>query len=137
MMDQVSIGRAFACFGADTAGRYRPLSATAEDGSLVLLCRSGGFSRPGIGVLRYTTELSAAKTSTPRLTALRTHLRDALSADTDIRLIIETVATGRLSGRIHVRPDLVGKVTGFDGDEYVVDFSRPPPPPPPPKSRRR
>lgn len=135
-MDHISIGQAFACFGADAAGRQRLLSATAGDGSLVLVCQSSGFSRPGIGVLRYTDQLPASKASPSRYTMLRTHLSDALSAGTDVRLIIQTIGTGRTSSRIHARPDLVGKVTGFDGNEYVVDFSRPPPPPRPPKARR-
>jgi hypothetical protein len=137
MIDHLSISRAYACFGADAAGQQRPLAATAGDGSLVLLCRTGGFSRPGIGVLRYSAQLSAARAASFRLAILRDQLRNALSAGTEVRLIIETIAAGRSSGRIHVRPDLVGKVTDFDGDAYVVDFSRPPPPPPEPKIRRR
>jgi len=64
----------------------------------------------------------------------RTRITDALSAGTAVRLVIQTLGTGRTPNRIHVRPDLVGKVTGFDGDEYVVDFARPPPEP---KVRRR
>jgi hypothetical protein len=129
--------RAFAHFGAEAIGRQRPLSATAGDGSLVLVCQSGGFSRPGIGVLRYTAQLSNLKAGASRLEKFRTRLGDAMTAGTDVRLIIETLAAGRQSARVHVRGDLVGKITGFDGDSYVVDFSRPPPPPPEPKVRRR
>jgi hypothetical protein len=133
-MDHVSMDRAFACFGADAAGRQRPLSGTAEDGSLVLVCGSAGFTRPGIGILRYTAQLSTSKASSSLLTMARTRITDALSAGTAVRLVIQTLGTGRTPNRIHVRPDLVGKVTGFDGDEYVVDFARPPPEP---KVRRR
>lgn len=132
-MDNISIVRAFASFGADSA-QQRSLSAVAADGSLVLVCQSGGFSRPGVGVLRYTAQLSTAPLS--RLAVLRTHISEAHSAGTIVRLIIETLKTAKSSARAHVRPDLVGKVTGFDGNEYMVDFSRPQPPPAEPKSRR-
>jgi hypothetical protein len=136
MLDHISIDRALASFGAEPTDWPRPLAAAASDGSLILLCRSGGFSRPGIGVLRYTAQLSAARVSATRRTRVQSHLSNALSTSADVRLIIETSATARTAARIHVRPDLVGKVTDFDGDEYVVDFSRPPPPPRPGRARR-
>lgn len=133
-MDTISIARAFASFGAEIA-QQRSLSAVAADGSLVLVCQTGGFSRPGVGVLRYTAQLSTAPQT--RLAALRTHISEAHSAGTIVRLIIETLKTAQSSSRAHVRPDLVGKITGFDGNEYMVDFSRPEPPAPEPKPRRR
>ena len=64
-------------------------------------------------------------------------LNDRNELSYQVRLVIETVATEKTAGRIHVRPDLPGKVATFDGDAYVVDFARPPPPPPPAKNRRR
>jgi hypothetical protein len=137
MIDSVSMERAFSSFGADSAGRRRPLSGMAEDGSLVLVCRSSGFTRPGVGVLRYTAQLSAETVASAQVSTLRTQLTNALSAGTEVRLVIETQATERSTARVHVRPDLPGKVSTFDGDAYVVDFSRPPPPPPAPKNRRR
>jgi hypothetical protein len=136
-MNHLSMDRAFATFGADAAGQQRPLSATATDGSLVLVCRTGGFSRPGVGVLRYTAQLSTSRAPPSRLAALRLHINDALAAGTAVRLIIQTLKIGQSSGKTHVRPDLVGKVTGFNGDEYTVDFSRPLPPPSEPRARRR
>ena len=137
MIDSVSMERAFSSFGADCAGRRRPLSGIAEDGSLVLVCRSSGFTRPGVGVLRYTALLSAETVASSQVSTLRKQLTTALSAGTEIRLVIETLATERSTARVHVRPDLPGKLSTFDGDAYVVDFSRPPPPPPAPKHRRR
>lgn len=134
-MNQISLHRAFASFGAQT-GHTRLLSAMASDGSLVLVCNSSGFTRPDVGVMRYTAQLSTCATPQSRLAALRGHIGDAHAAGTIVRLIIETFATGQ-SVRTHVRPDLVGKVIHFDGDEYQVDFSRPPPPPVLPKARRR
>jgi hypothetical protein len=93
--------------------------------------------RPSVGVLRYTAQLSTETAAIALVSKLRTQLTDALSAGTEVRLVIETVATEKTAGRIHVRPDLPGKVATFDGDAYVVDFARPPPPPPPAKNRRR
>lgn len=135
-MDTLSIERAFARFGADAAGQRQTLSAVAADGSLVLVCRAGGFSRPGVGVLRYTAQLSQLKPAAARVAMLRAHIDDALPAGTLVRLIIQTIPAGQSTSRAHVRPDLEGKVTRFDGDEYIVDFSRPTPPTPEPRPRR-
>jgi hypothetical protein len=38
---------------------------------------------------------------------------------------------------IHVRSDLVGKVVEFDGDSFVVDFTRIAPAAEEPKARRK
>ena len=48
-----------------------------------------------------------------------------------IRMIVASpkdVAGGKVSRSFHVRTDLVGKVTKFDGDHFIVDFTRPPDP---------
>jgi hypothetical protein len=138
-MDTVSAHLAFQRFGADIGGQHRPLSATARDGSLVLVCVSSGFSRPDVGVLRYSAKLSLLAAGRPQIEALRVGLGAASAEGTAVRLIIHTPGLNKTSGRMHVRADLVGSVTAFDGDAYCVDFVRPPAPQPerPPGSRRR
>jgi hypothetical protein len=123
-VDTIPLELAFSRFGAAITGGQRPKWATAQDGSLVLVCQSSGFSRPGAGVLRYSASLSRTATRTSRVEALRLSLDAARSAGTPVRLIIHTLAAGGGSGRIHVRPDLVGSIAAFDGDAYSVDFVR-------------
>jgi hypothetical protein len=138
-MDTLSLDLAFSRLGAAIAGRQRPLCATAQDGSLVLVCRSPGFSRPGTGVLRYSAKLSQIPGGRSRVDALRLGLDAATSARTPVRLIIQTPSANRAPGRIHTRADLVGSVAEFDGDAYSVDFVRLPAQEPeaPPRGRRK
>jgi len=137
-METVSLDIAFARLGAQVEGR-RPLCATAQDGSLVLVCQSSGFSRPDSGVLRYSASLSTTTAGRSQIAALRLGLDSATASRTPVRLIIQTPAAGRAPARVHMRADLVGSVSGFDGDAYSVDFVRPQveEPTPPPRKRKR
>lgn len=136
-MDSVPLDLAFSRLGADIP-RGRPLCATAKDGSLVLVCHSSGFNRPGAGVLRYSAVLSQMAGVRAHIAALRKSLDAASTAGTPIRLIIQT-PSGGASSRIHTRADLVGSISAFDGDAYSVDFVRvvEQEPEPAPRSRRR
>lgn len=138
-MDTVSLDLAFSRLGADVAGRHRPLCATAQDGSLVLVCQSSGFSRPGAGVLRYSARLSMTSARPSQIAALRLGLDSASAGQTPVRLIIHTAGTDGASGRVHLRADLVGSVAVFDGDAYSVDFVRlqAAEPEAPPRTRRK
>ena len=138
-MDSISVDLAFSRLGADRAGQQRPLSGIAQDGSLVLVCQSAGFSRPDAGVLRYSAKLSETIARAAQVEPLRLGLDAANSARTPIRLIIKTPGIRGASARYHVRTDLVGSVAGFDGDAYSVDFVRvlEEEEPEPPTQRRR
>jgi hypothetical protein len=137
-MDTVSLELAFSRLGAQVAGR-RPLCATAQDGSLVLVCQSSGFSRPDSGVLRYSSRLSQTVAGRAQTEALRVGLNSATTTGLPVRLIIQTPGTGRAAARVHMRADLVGSVAEFDGDAFSVDFVRLPvaEPDPPPRRRRK
>ena len=138
-MDIVPLDLAFSRLGANVAGRQRPVWATAQDGSLVLVCISSGFSRPGTGVLRYSAKLSTSSARASQVEELRLGLGAASSGGTPIRLIIQTPGVGGASSRVHVRADLVGSIAEFDGDSYSVDFVRieEAAPVPPARSRRK
>lgn len=136
-MDKVRIELAFSRFGADVTGQHRPLSATAQDGSLVMVCSTPGFTRPGTGVLRYSAKLSEVAARRSQIELLRAGLDTANSARTPVRLIIQTPATGGASARFHMRADLVGSIAAFDGDAYSVDFVPVEEPEPPPRGRRK
>ncbi len=138
-MGTVSLDIAFARLGAGGGRRQRTLWATAQDGSLVLVCQSSSFSRPRAGVMRYSARLSLLPTRPSQLEALRLGLDAARAGDTPVRLIIQTAGAAGASSRIHIREDLVGSVVEFDGDAYSVDFVRlaAAEPEPAPRSRRK
>jgi hypothetical protein len=123
-MDTVSLEQAFSRLGVQIAGR-RPLCATTGDGSLVLVCQSSGFSRPNAGVLRYSSVLSQTGAGRSHVEELRVGLAAASAEQSPVRLIIQTPGAGRIPARVHLRADLIGSVSGFDGDAYSVDFVRP------------
>ena len=123
-MRVVPLDVAFARLGATPQRRVRPLSAPAEDGSLILVCRSDGFSRPAAGVMRYSARLSLLRSPPLQIDALRLELQSASTERTPVRLIIQTRGGERGSVKAHAREDLTGLVTAFDGDSYVVDFVR-------------
>lgn len=138
-MDTVPLDLAFSRLGADVGGQHRPLWATAQDGSLILVCQSSGFSRPGPGILRYSALLSRLPARASRIEGLRLILDTARSSATAVRLIIQTPGAGKASSRFHARADLLGSVAAFDGDAYSVDFVQLPAPEPVPAvpARRR
>lgn len=118
---------AFSRFGAKPASRLSSLSAMAADGAMVLNCSPAHFGHPSRGILRYESRISAAQAESKVATSLSEHLTRAHDGGLPVRMIVTSPArekTGRTSG-CHVRPDLIGKVVEFDGDRFVVDFTRP------------
>lgn len=118
---------AFGRFGAKPANRLGSLSAIAEDGAMVLNCLTAHFGHPARGVLRYETRISAAQAESKVVTSLGEHLARALDAGLPVRMVVafpERESRRGAAGH-HVRPDLIGRVVEFDGDRYVVDFTRP------------
>ena len=135
----LSLIDAFGRFGARPESRLGSLSAMAADGAMVLNCLPAHFGHPTRGVLRYETTLSAAEADSKVVSALSEHLARARDASLPVRMIVtfpDGAKTGR-SGSYHVRPDLTGKIVEFDGDRFVIDFTRPPAASPPLTARRR
>lgn len=128
-MMSLSLIDAFGRFGAKPASRLRSLSAMAADGALVLNCLPSHFGHPARGILRYETRISAAQAESNVVTSLSEHLTRARDGGLPVRMVVtfpQHGKTGRTGG-YHVRPDLIGKVVEFDGDRFVVDFTRPQP----------
>jgi hypothetical protein len=135
-MENLSLEVAYGRYGAQISNKQRSLSAMAADGSLVLTCLSERFSRPGAGILRYSGQLSQEGTST-RVAELGAHVLSARDSGASVRAVVITPPRGIVRRVIHVRTDLVGKVIDFDGDSFVVDFTRPAPPLVEPRARRK
>ncbi len=123
-MQNLSLEQAYAKFGAKAASTLRALSAMADDGAMVLSCASGKFTGTGEGVLRYEDTLTREPAESRSAVLLGKHLALARDGELPVRMVVVTAATAKIGRVIHVRSDLIGKVTVFDGDRFVVDFSR-------------
>lgn len=133
-MPNLTYSDAFAAYGAKLANRMWAYSAKAADGSLVLSCWSHKFSYPVKGTMRYADRLSRWRINAPGKRLLIEHLTEAHEARLPVRLVIATTTrpdvvdagddASTIPKTFHVREDLVGRVTRFDGDEYELDFAR-------------
>jgi len=131
-MGELNVLEAFWRYKVKPSTRAR--SALTEDRALVLSCSYSRFHRAESGIMKYEEDLSGDTGSAATL--LRTHLADALANELEIRLIVaisvqqtpspETtpvvVRPARTS--FHARKDLVGRVTFFDGQRFVVEFRK-------------
>ena len=122
----LSLIGAFEKFGSKPSNRLRSLSAIAADGAMVLNCSHAYFVHPARGVLRYEDRLSREVPGTKYTELLSQHLTLAHDGALPVRMIVTSILdASRRSRSFHVRTDLIGKVVKFDGDHFVVDFTRP------------
>ena len=123
----LSLVDAFGKFGSKPSNRLRGLSAIAADGALVLNCSPAYFVHPEQGVLRYEDRLSREAPGTKCTELLGQHLTLARDGALPVRMVvtsISSVSEQRRTSSCHVRSDLIGKVVKFDGDHFIVDFTR-------------
>ena len=121
----LSLVDAFAKFGAKPTNRQRARSAIAADGAMVLNCLHGYFGHPAQGVLRYEDRLSRDSTDVNGTGLLSKHLTLARDGALPVRMVVTSVVTEKSPTRsFHVRSDLIGKVVTFDGDHFIIDFTR-------------
>jgi len=124
----LSLVDAFGRFGAKPANRLRGQSAIASDGALVLSCSHSKFGHPSQGVLRYEGKVTKEGEEANANDLLGQHLTLARDGDLPVRMVVMTslvdASTSKVSRSFHVRPDLIGKLVSFDGDNYTVDFTR-------------
>lgn len=124
----LSLLDAFARYGAKPANRLTGLSAMAADGAMVLNCLPTHFRHPSRGVLRYEAALSTVQAESKDVGILGEHLTHARDGQLPVRMVVKSpppVTSAERRTSYHVRPDLLGKVTEFDGDHFIVDFTRP------------
>jgi hypothetical protein len=121
----LSLLEAFGKFGSKPSNRLHSLSAMAADGAMVLNCSPAYFGHPEQGVLRYEDRLSREAASAKCTELLSQHLTLARDAALPVRMVVTSVVSEpKRSVSCHVRSDLVGKVVKFDGDHFIVDFTR-------------
>ncbi len=117
---------AFSRFGAAPSSRLRGLSAMAADGAMVLNCSQQYFRHPTRGVLRYEDRLSREPEGSEGVALLGQHLTLARDGGLPVRMVVASAADTRrgTAHGYHVRPDLIGRVVEFDGDHFMIDFTR-------------
>jgi hypothetical protein len=122
----LSLLDAFRKFGSEPSNRLRSLSAMSTDGAMVLNCSYAYFGRPGRGVLRYEDRLSREVVASRYTELLSQHLMQARDGELPVRMVVTTPVVGesKCSRSFHVRTDLIGKVVKFDGDHFIIDFTR-------------
>jgi hypothetical protein len=121
----ISLVDAFGKFGAKPGNRVRGLSAIAADGAMVLNCSKAYFGHPSRGVLRYEDRLSREPPDSKETELLGQHLTLARDGALPVRMVVTSVAGDEGGSRsFHVRSDLIGKVVKFDGDHFIIDFTR-------------
>jgi hypothetical protein len=127
-MGNLSLQEAFATFGAKPANRFYSTSAIASDGAaMILACSSTRFTHPARGTLRYEDTLTRPTDHPAVMESLGQHLATARDGSLPVRMIVITerpAASTEATREIHVRADLIGKVTEFDGERFVIDFVR-------------
>ncbi len=121
----LSLVTAFGRFCSKPYNRSHALSGIATDGAMVLNCSPAYFGHPAQGVLRYEDRLSREVLRTRPTELLGQHLTLARDADIPVRMVLTSVSS-EYKGTVsrHVRADLIGKVVLFDGDHFIVDFTR-------------
>jgi hypothetical protein len=121
----LSLISAFEKFGSKPSNRLHSLSAIAADGAMVLNCSYAHFGHPERGVLRYEDRLSREAPGTKYTELLSQHLTLARDGALPVRMIVTSALdASRRNRSFHVRTDLIGRVVSFDGDHFVVDFTR-------------
>jgi hypothetical protein len=132
-MAKLSYTEAFRAFGAKLVNPMWAYSAVAEDGAVVLSCWAHKL-KLSQGVLSYSDRLSRWEPNTPGKNLLIDHLTRARDESLSVRLVVATtdqpdvVDRGEPADKIkktfHVKPEVVGRVTGFDGDAFEIEFRR-------------
>ena len=120
---KLGIVEAFKVYGATLANSRWAVSALAGDGALVVSCWETYFEKG----MRYVDTLSRwGDANRAGRDLLRSHIEQAQRDRLDVRLVIAHWAKGgnRTAEYFHVRPDLVGRVSEFDGDRFVMEFSK-------------
>jgi hypothetical protein len=135
-MSEVNLADAFGSYKAKPSPRGR--SVLTPDGALVMSCWYTRFGRAQGDVLRYEEDLSS-ETGTAADT-LRAHLAEAMEHEYEVRLVVAVEPTASTAPAIpgakvsprplrttfHARKDLIGKVTFYDGQRFVIEFRKRP-----------
>lgn len=135
-MPNLGFVEAFAKFHAKPVNPMWAVSAIAVDGALVVSCWAHLCKSGGKGVLVYADTLSRWGGNEMGCNLMKTHLQQAVAGDLPVRMVVATTAetelvdsghdASKIKKTFHVRPEVVGRVASFDGDNYVIEYRRAP-----------
>ena len=130
-MANLNMTTAFNRYGAKPRNVQWAVSAISDSGELVVSCWKQYLSSKD-GKLVYTDRLSRWAGNKQGNNLLRSHLEAAFKDETNVRLVIAkagnpaAVDSGESAtdsqNTFGVRQDLVGRVSAFDGDEFILEF---------------
>jgi hypothetical protein len=132
-MGALKLSEAFAEYGAKLVNPQWAVSALTDNGVLVMSCWKHYFKSVS-GVLRYEDALSRWSANTVGNEMFKHHIEDAFNNKRPVRLVIaktdeiETVDSGQDASKVkkefYSRPEMIGRITHFDGDKFIIDFQR-------------
>jgi hypothetical protein len=124
-MDRLGIAEAFARYGATLRNVRWAVSAIAADGSLVMSCWDFGIKTAN-KVMHYRDRLSEwSGGNVLGSDLLRGHLIQGSRDNLPVRLVIAHPASAdhsRIAEYFFVRPEVIGRITSFDGDQFTFEF---------------
>lgn len=131
-MATLGFAEAFGKYGAKLKNVNWSVCAETPDGSLVASLWSHHFSKPEKGLL--LCQSNTMRWGGPGRNEFAEALRKAFETKQPVRVVIATTPTpdivesgadaSKLDKTFTVRPDLVGRVTKFDGVNYVIEFRK-------------
>lgn len=131
-MANMGISDAFAKYGARLKNVNWSVSAWNSSGELVLSLWAHHYRKGPGGSAEYFGKLS--RWSGPGNTEFRLNIADAFAQKSRVRLVVVQtenivyVESGQDASQVKkdfsVRDDLVGEITDYDGENYVVRFQR-------------
>ena len=130
-MAKLNLSTAFTRYGAKLTNPQWAVSAISDQNELVMSCWKD-YLKLTDGVLRYVDTLSRWEGNKPGNNLLREHLERAISEGLAVRLVIASapdmfeVNSGKsaagIANSFSVKVEVVGSITSFDGDEFIIEF---------------
>lgn len=123
----------FRAFNAELVNPQWAYSAKTADGSLVMSCWAHRLKLV-TGVLRYEDYLSRWNINAPGKNLLKAHLHEGFENQLPVHLVVATAedptvidrgetATG-MRNSFHPKPDVIGRVVLFDGEDFALEFCK-------------
>jgi hypothetical protein len=131
-MAQIGIQAAFRKYGATLKNVQWSVSSWTSDDTLVVSLWAHHSRKGPDGSLEFSDLLN--RWSGPGNQEFRSNIARAFAEKSPVRLVIAStintdhIESGEDASKVkkdfHIREDLVGKVTGLDGEKYVFRFSK-------------
>lgn len=123
---------AFRRFNAKLENPNWAVSAISSNNEFVLSCWAQYFKTGGKGILLYVDRLSRWTGNVAGNNLLKSHLSKAFKEKLPARVVMATAEkpeevesvndASKIRKKFTVREDLIGHVTLFDGDNFVIEY---------------